>query len=173
MKILIIGSCRNNDLESKIEKDKKLAEEIGRELAKRSHEITTGGAGGLQGVLVASYKKGNGKKWTVYLAKNEERDENAKPKEHIKPDEEVKTNLDYAVRDASYIEKCDAVIALSGKSLTLAEIIHAVKNYHKRVFQLNIGDNTKIIPLLEELRGSVLITSNIQEGLNYLEKENE
>lgn len=78
MRILIIGSCRNNDNESKSQEDKKIAEELGKELALRGHEIITGGAGGLQGHLASSYKRNNGKKWTAYLVINEEKDENRK-----------------------------------------------------------------------------------------------
>lgn len=169
MKILIIGSCRNNDPEHKLEEHRELAEKIGEQLAKRGHEIITGGAGGLQGILVDSYKKNKGKNWTVYLAQEEDKDNMAKPTTGVKPDKIINTKFNYAVRDAYYIGKSDAVLALSGKALTLAEIIHAVKNYHKKVFQLNIGENVKLIPLFSELKEGILITSDIIQGLDFLE----
>lgn len=171
MKILIIGSCRNNDNEHNITEHKKLAEDLGKELASRGHQIITGGAGGLQGILASSFKKNNGKKWTVYLASGEKNDENAKPLEKISPDEEIQTKYNYAVRDAFYIGDCDAVLALSGKLLTFAEIIQAVKNYHKKVFQLEIGENVDRIKNSIELKGNVHISSNIKEGLDFLDKK--
>ena len=170
MKILIIGSCRNDDIEHNPEAHKKLAEELGKELALRGHEIITGGAGGLQGILASSFKRNNGKRWIIYLASGEKNDKNAKPLEKINSDEEIQTEYNYAMRDAFYIEKCDAVLALSGKLLTFAEIIHAVKNYHKKVFQLEIGENIERIKNSIELKGSVCISQNIKEGLDFLEK---
>jgi hypothetical protein len=93
----------------------------------------------------------------------------AKPLTGIKPDKIINTKFNYAVRDAHYIGKSDAVLALSGKALTLAEIIHAVKNYHKKVFQLDIGENVKVIPFFSELKEDILITSEITQGLGFLE----
>ena len=169
MKILIIGSCRNNDLEHKSEEHKGLAKDIGKELAKRGHDIITGGAGGLQGILVDSYRKNRGKNWTTYLALDEDKDDMAKSINQTKPNKEIKTKFNYPMRDTYYIRMCDAIIALSGKALTLAEIIHAIKNYNKKVFQLEIGENIKIIPLIKELKEGVFITSNLNEGFDFLE----
>ena len=45
--------------------------------------------------------------------------------------------------DVFYIGKADAVIALSGKLLTFAEIIHTIKNYKKKVLQLEIGEKSR------------------------------
>ncbi len=168
MKILIVGSCRNNDAESKIGTHRELAAEIGKELAIRNHEIITGGAGGLQGILVSSYKKNGGKNWTVYFASGENKDKEARPLEKIKPDKEIRTKYNYATRDLFYIGKCDAVLALSGKLLTFTEIVSAVKNYKKKVFQLNIGDNLPLIKQSPELKNRVLITRNIKSGLRFL-----
>jgi uncharacterized protein (TIGR00725 family) len=169
MKILIIGSCRNNDSEHKRNEHKKLAEDLGKELALRGHEIISGGAGGLQGVLASSFKKNNGKKWTVYLASGEKNDKDANPPEGIIPDEEIQTEYNYSIRDAFYIGKCDGVLALSGKLLTFAEIILAVKNYHKKVFQLEIGENLDLIKNSIELKDKVLISADIKEGLDFLD----
>ena len=169
MKVLIVGSCRNNDIEHKPEAHKKLAEELGKELALRGHEIITGGAGGLQGILANSYKKNNGDKWEIYFASGEKEDKNARPLEKIRADEGIQTDYNYAMRDAFYIGKADAVLALSGKLLTFAEIIHAVKNYNKKVFQLEIGDNLELIKNSPELYDNVLISLDIKKGLDFLE----
>src|SRR3989344_4775034 len=169
MKILVIGSCRNSDLESKVESSKKIAEELGKELALRGHEVVTGGAGGLQGTLVTSYKKNNGKIWTVYFASAEEKEENARPLEKIKADEEIITGYNYAVRDAFYTGEADAVVALSGKLLTFAEIIHAARNYKKKVFQLEMGDNIQRIRESSELQEKVFVSNDIPKGLDFLE----
>lgn len=169
MKILIIGSCRNNDAESKVKRHVKLAAEIGKELALRGHEIITGGAGGLQGILASAYKKKGGKKWVVYFAIGEKKDKSAKPRENVRPDEAIQTKYNYAMRDLFYIGKSDAVIALSGKLLTFAEIVHAVRNYGKRVFQLAIGGNIPRIKKEKELKSRVFIATNISKGLNFLE----
>jgi len=60
-------------------------------------------------------------------------------------------------------------LALSGKLLTFSEIIQAVKNYNKKVLQLNIGKNIKRIKDNLELN-SVFISSDIKKGINFLEK---
>jgi uncharacterized protein (TIGR00725 family) len=168
MKILIIGSCRNNDQEQKIE-HQKLAEQLGKEIAKRNYEIITGAVEGLQKYIVSAYKKAGGKKWTTYLAIDEYKNKKSKKNKTPKPDKKIKTNYNYAIRDAYYIEKCDAVIALSGRALTLSEIIQAIKNYNKKVFQLDIGQNIKIIKQIPELQNNLIITVDINEGLNFLE----
>jgi predicted Rossmann-fold nucleotide-binding protein len=170
MKLLIIGSCRNNDFEHKFEAHKKLVEKIGEQLALNNHEIITGGAGGLQGYLVTSYKKHGGKKWSVYYAIDEEKDLNAKPIENITPDEEIFTKFNYAMRDVFYIEKADAVVSLSGKILTFSEIIQSVKSYNKKVFQLEIGKNLNFIKKCDELKENVFISLDINDGLKFLEK---
>ena len=79
MKFLIIGSCRNNDYEFRDNHYMRLAQEAGQELASRDHSIITGGAGGLQGILVGTYKRCNGPEWTAYFAEGEEEDPNAWP----------------------------------------------------------------------------------------------
>lgn len=169
MNILIIGSCRNNDLESKSEKGRKLAEELGGELARRGHSVFTGGAGGLMGLVVDSYKKNNGKEWVVYWAKDEKQDKCVETPAHSSPDKEIQTGFNYAMRDAFYVGEPDGIIALSGKLLTLAEIIHAVRNYNKKVFQLEIGDNIKIIKNSSDLKDGVFVSLNINDGLKFLE----
>jgi predicted Rossmann-fold nucleotide-binding protein len=169
MKALIIGSCRNNDAESKIGAHRMLAAHIGEMLAERGHEIITGGAGGLQGILVDSYKKSGGRKWTAYFAVGEKGDSNAEPVPKMEPDKEIRTKYDYAMRDLFYIGKCDAVIALSGKLLTFAEIIHAALNYDKKIFQLAIGENISRIRRHETLRKNVLVTADVGKGLCFIE----
>lgn len=169
MKILIIGSCRNNDLEHNSKEHQEMVKKLGAELALSGHEIITGGAGGLQGILVSAYKKQNGKNWTAYFSNGEKDDENARPLDGTIPDKVVETNYNYAMRDAYYISFCDAVIALSGKSLTLAEIIHAIKNYKKKVFQLDMGPNIQIISQLAEINKNLLITNDLKEGIKFIE----
>jgi len=167
MKILVIGSCRNNDFESKNEAHQELARRIGIELAQRGHHIMTGAAGGLQGILAHAYKDNSGTDWIAYYAKDEEKDPHALSE--TSPDKIIMTRLEYPRRNAFYTGICDSVVALSGKIATLGEIISAVKGYDKRVFQLDIGENVHIIPKLSELEGKVLISSNIKRGLDFLE----
>ncbi len=170
MKILIIGSCRDNDKEHKIKKHQKLSEQLGKEIAKRNYEIVTGEVGGLQKHVVSAYKKARGKKWTAYLAIEEYKNKESNKKiKTPKPDKKIQTNYNYAIRDAYYIDKCDAVIALSGRALTLSETIQAIKNYNKKVFQLDIGQNIKIIQQIQELQDNLIITLDITKGLNFLE----
>lgn len=168
MKILIIGSCRNDDQEHKILAHRKIAETTGRALAERGHEIITGGAGGLQGILVAAYKAHGGKKWIAYLAKGEGLEKTARPLARLKSDQKIQTGLDYPKRDIFYIAKCDAVIALSGRLLTFAEIIHAVRDYKKKVFQIEIGSNIQLIKNSPELKNKVFISKDINRGLDFL-----
>ena len=168
MRILVIGSCRDDDQEHNVPKHQKLAEELGMELAKRGHILITGGAGGLQGIVADSYKKNGGKSWEVCWAKNEENDKGASPPSGIKPDKETKTDMAYPVRNAHYIGQCDAVIALSGLLATLNEIIHAVVGYKIKVLQLDMGENVRIIRSIPLLKEKVIISSDVGKGLNFL-----
>lgn len=166
MRILVIGSCRS--LHEKPNDYRKDATLIGKELAKRGHRILTGRAGGMKSFVVKSYRDNRGKSWTLYLAKGEDK-EKIPTEPHIKPDKLVKTGLNYTMRDAFYVGKCDAVVALSGRALTLVEIINAVKDYKIRVFQYDSGANIPLIKAMPELRDNVFITKDVIKGLDYVE----
>lgn len=168
MKILVIGSCRNNDYECKVRHDRGIVQEIGQRLAEKNHSIITGGAGGLQGILVDIYKQCNGPLWTAYYAEGEELNPNARPPSNRMPDDPILTHMSYPIRNAHYTGLCDGVVALSGRALTFCEIVNAAAGHGKRVFQMNIGNNPAMIRRFPELE-KVLISSNIKTGLEYVE----
>ena len=168
MKILVIGSCRNNDFESKNRNYADLVTQLGFELASRKHSIMTGGAGGLQGILVGCYKKCEGPEWTAFYAKDEEKNPNAHPLSGIKPDQEEFSGMPYPVRNAYYTGLCDGVIALAGRSRTLGEIISASLGYSKKVFQLKMGNNMEVLGKLSDLE-RIYISSKAECGLDFLE----
>ena len=91
-------------------------------------------------------------------------------KEGPKPDKIIRTNLDYPGRNMLMVGKCGAVLVLHGGLGTLEEIIHAVKDYHKKVAVIDKGEIAYWIKCIHELKEKVFITLNIKEAIEYLEK---
>ncbi len=168
MKILVIGSCRNNDYEWKNRLWQDTAKSVAQELAYRNHSLITGGAGGLQGICADMYKQSKGKDWTAYYAEGEENDPNARPVTGRAPDNVVLTHMPFPMRNAYYTGLCDGVLAFSGRILTLGEIISASNGYGKKIFQVKMGNNIDIIGKLSELE-RIFISGNIASGLDFLE----
>ena len=149
---------------------KKEAEEIGRILAGRGHILMSGGGEGISKLVVESYKNNKGKKYIAYFPSKKEMEkvgENKGPK----PDEEIDTNVDYPIRNVILAKECDGVIALHGGLGTLTEIIHAIKDYNKKVAVIDKGDTAHWAKMIPELRKKVLLTLDIKEAIDYLEKK--
>ena len=84
------------------------------------------------------------------------------------PDKIVETNVDYPERNIIMVKNCEGIIALHGGLGTLTEIIHAVKDYNKKVSVIDKGELASLIKLIPELKEKVFLTSNVKEALNNL-----
>ncbi|MBR9707481.1 MAG: hypothetical protein GOV15_03530 [Candidatus Diapherotrites archaeon] len=164
MKVAIVGSWKAENAAS-VKED---AEQIGKALAERGHTIVSGAGTGISALVVNAYRENKGKKYIAYLPSKEERE---KSKEELgpEPDELVDTNTDYPERNIIMMRNIDVVIALHGGVFTLTEIIHASKDYKKKVAVIDNGKLASWINAIEKLRKRVLLTTNIQEALDYLE----
>lgn len=87
-----------------------------------------------------------------------------------KPDVTIQTGLDYPGKNIELVKGSDAVIALNGGLGTLTEIIHAIKDYDRKVSVIDVGELSEWIKNISELRDSVMLTSDIGEAVDYLEK---
>ncbi len=164
MKILVVGTWRKH----KAAPFRKEAEELGRLLAAGGHTLVSGGGTGISEMVVNSYKSNNGKKYIAYLPALKYM---RKVGEEIgpKPDKIVKTNLDYPMRDALIVKNCDGIVALQGGLGSLTEIIHAVKDYNKKVSVINKGDLAKWVQAIPQLKNNVLFTVDIKKVIKNLE----
>lgn len=168
MKILVVGTWRKH----KAVPFRKEAEELGRLLSAGGHILISGGGAGISEMVVNSYKLHKGKRYVAYLPSSEcmrEVGEEIGPK----PDKIVKTNLDYPVRNALMVKNCDGMIVFPGGLGTLTEIIHAVKDYNKKVSVINKGDLAKWVKLISKLRNKVLLTTNIKKAVKNLTSKGE
>lgn len=163
MKILMLGSWQKE----KAIASKKEAEEIGKILAQEGHILISGGGTGISELVVNSYKKNKGKQYICYIPSKKQME---KVGELLgpKPDKLIETNLDYPERNVVMVRECDAVIALHGGLGTLSEIIHAVKDYDKKVSVIDFGELSQWIKSIPELHKKVLLTSNIKQAIEHL-----
>ena len=164
MKILVVGTWQKH----KAAPFRKEAEELGRLLAAGGHALISGGGTGISEMVVDSYKSNNGKKYIAYLPALKYMREVGE-KIGPKPDKIVKTNLDYPMRDALIVKNCDGIVALQGGLGSLTEIIHAVKDYNKKVSVISKGDLAKWVKAIPELKNKVLLTADIKKALKNLE----
>jgi len=164
MKVLIVGTWeKSKALVSKIE-----AEKIGRLLAEKGFTLVSGGGEGISEIVVGSYKAHNGKEYICYIPSKEQMEfvgENLGPE----PDKLIETNLDYPERNIVMVRECDAVIALNGGLGTLTEIIHAVKDFNKKVSVIDFGELASWVRALPELSKAVFLTSDINKAVEFLE----
>jgi uncharacterized protein (TIGR00725 family) len=165
MKILIIGSWKKE--ECKVCNNE--AKQVGQILAEKGHVLISGAGTGMSEIVVNSYKQNKGKKYIAYLPSKKER-EKAGEKLGPQPDEIIETNVDYPEKNIIMVKSCDAVIALHGGLGTLTEIIHAVKDYNKKVSVIDKGRLPEIIRLIPELKKKVFLTSDVNKAIEYLEK---
>jgi len=59
---------------------------------------------------------------------------------------------------------------LHGGLGTLTEIIHAVKDYNKKVAVIDKGDIASWIKIIPELKEKVFLTNDIKKAIEHLEK---
>jgi hypothetical protein len=165
MKICILGSWQAH----KAVEFKKEAEEIGKLLAERGHTLVSGGGTGMSKLVVDSYRKHNGKRFIAYFPSEKVRKKVGKEK-GPKPDKAIETNVDYPERNIIMMRESDVLIGLHGGLGTIAEMIHAVKDYHKKVSVIDKGEMAGWIKAITPLREKVFITKDIKEAIDYLEK---
>lgn len=166
MKVLIIGSWERHKAVS----CQKEAEEIGRLLAKNGTTLISGGGEGVSEIIVKSYKANKGRKYVCYIPSKKQM-EAVGEKIGPKPDELIETNVDYPERNIIMVRECDAVIALHGGLGTLTEIIHATKDYNRKVSVIDFGELSLWIKAIPELHKKVFLTSDINKAIeNILSK---
>lgn len=167
MRILILGSWEKHKAVACI----KEAEEIGKLLAEKEHILISGGGTGVSEIVVNSYKKNKGKEYVCYIPSKKQME---KVGEELgpKPDKLIETNLDYPERNVVMVRECDAVIALHGGLGTLTEIIHAVKDYNKKVSVIDFGDLAAWIKAIPELHKEVFLTSDVNKAVEHLKSQN-
>jgi hypothetical protein len=166
MKICIFGSWQAH----KAVEYKKEAGEIGKLIAERGHILMSGGGTGISKFVVESYRKNKGKKFIAYFPSEKVR-KRVGEKKGPKPDEFVNTNMDYPERNLTMVKNCDAIIAIHGGLGTIAEMIHAVKDYHKKVSVIDKGEMADWIKAITPLKEKVFITKDIKKAIEYLEKK--
>ncbi|KKT71661.1 MAG: hypothetical protein UW68_C0059G0003 [Candidatus Collierbacteria bacterium GW2011_GWB1_44_6] len=163
MKILVIGTWKKEKAKECWEE----ANKLGELLAKNNHILVSGGGTGISELVVNSYKKNKGKKYIAYFPSKEEMEKVGEEK-GPEPDKIVETNVDYPERNIIMVKNCEGIIALHGGLGTLTEIIHAVKDYNKKVSVIDKGELASLIKLIPELKEKVFLTSNVKEALNNL-----
>jgi hypothetical protein len=163
MKILMLGSWEKHKAIS----CQKEAEGIGKLLAENGHILISGGGTGVSEIVVNSYKKNKGKQYICYIPSRKQME---KVGEELgpKPDKLIETNLDYPERNIVMVRECDALIALHGGLGTLTEIIHAVKDYNKKVSVIDFGDLAKWIKAIPELHKKVFLTEDTKKAVEHL-----
>ena len=165
MKILILGSWQKE----KALQTKKESEEIGRMLAEKGYSIISGGGEGTSEIIIKSYKLNKGKSYTCYIPSKKEMErvgENLGPK----PDKLIETNLDYPERNIVMVRECDSIIAIDGGLGTLTEIIHAIKDYNKKVSVIGLGEMVDWINFIPEIKKKVFLTKDIKKAIEHLEE---
>lgn len=166
MKVLIVGSWRKEECAG-YEKE---AEELGKILAKRGHILVSGGGTGISELVVNSYRHYKGKRYICYIP-NKEDMERVGEKLGTTPDELIETNASYPERNIRLVRNCDSVIAIYGGLGTLTEIIHAVKDYDKKVSVLDKGKLASWIRAIPELSDKVFLTCDIAKAVENIEGE--
>jgi hypothetical protein len=148
---------------------KKEAEEIGILLAERGHVLISGGGTGISKLVVEAYKKNKGKKYIAYFPSMKIMKKVGEEK-GPKPDKVIETNVDYPERNLIMIRDCDAIIALHGGLGTIAEMIHATKDYGKKIALIDTKELAEWAKAIPPLKEKVFITKDIKKAIEYLEK---
>lgn len=164
MKVLVAGTWRRKEAEEVAG----IARELGRAIAEAGHVLHTGAGTGISSFVVEGYREGDGEKYIAYLP-DENVMKNVGEELGPKPDKIIMTNYDYPKRNVKMVKESDAVIALLGGLGTLTEIIHAVKDYDKKVAVIDVGELPSWIRNIPELESKVLMTDSVEEAVKYLE----
>ncbi|MCK5412929.1 MAG: hypothetical protein KAI57_00995 [Candidatus Pacebacteria bacterium] len=120
-------------------------------------------------LIFKSYKTNSGKKYVVYLPSKKEMGR-CGGEIGPKPNKIIYTKLDYPGRNLEMIKNCDCVIAIGGGLFTFTEIIHAKKDYDKKVCVIDKGNLALWIKSIDKIKKKVFLTKDIKEAINYLKK---
>lgn len=168
MKILVIGTC---DLE-RSKKYHNQANELGYELAQRGHILITSPSSGIQGLVAEAYKQNNGIEFIGYYPELKCM-EKAGESIMIKPDTQIFTEQDYPIRNLLQVRGSEAVIAITGGTGTLTELIAATEDYNLPTAFYE--GSSPIIDLFREIESNfskkIKFGNKIDELLNYLEEQ--
>ena len=145
--IAVIGGKRCSSQEAK------LAEEVGRELAKRGATLVCGGLGGVMEAACRGAQSESG--MTIGILPGENR-QVANPYVQIP----IVTGMGYA-RNVAVVKSAQAVIAISGSYGTLTEIAHALQSGIPV-----IGLNTWSLSRNEQLDKSIIPAKNPAEAVD-------
>jgi uncharacterized protein (TIGR00725 family) len=167
MKVLIVGTWRAD----KAAEYASFAGKVGEDLAKRGHILVTGGGTGMSKLVVENYKINQGEKYIAIMPSSEQmkavgEEVGPTPDEFIQKDE-----WDYPMKNVELVRACDVMIALPGGLGSLSEIIHAVKDYGKKVAVLDLGPLAEMVKQIPELREGCFLSDNIDEIFEFLEKD--
>ncbi|MEA3248535.1 MAG: hypothetical protein U9Q73_02405 [Nanoarchaeota archaeon] len=166
MKILVIGTWQKE----KALKFKDEAELVGKILAERGYILISGAGTGVSEIVVNSYRENEGIEYIAYIPSIKEM-EKVGEKIGPEPDTIIKTELEYPERDVKLVKESDAVLAINGGLGTLTEMVHAIKDYGKKVSVIDVGELSEWVRGISELRDLVMLTSDVGEAIDYLEKE--
>lgn len=153
------------------EKYKDYANKVGKVIAERGHILLTGGGTGMSKLIVESYKSNQGKKYIAMMPSSEVMKEvgeeiGPKPDEFIQKDE-----WDHPLKNIELVKASDALIVLPGNLGSLTEVIHAVNDYGKKVAVLDKGPLADMIEHIPQIKEKVFLTDNVDEMLDFLEKD--
>ncbi len=131
---------------SSIEHGRKLAEQVGKEIARRGHTLLTGATHGLSYIAAQSAAAAGGKSVGISPA--------ASRTEHLRVyklpvdtfDTVLFTGMDYVGRDLFLVQSADAVISIGGGIGTLHEFTSALEARIPVGVLLGAGGTTDVIP---------------------------
>lgn len=166
MKVCMLGSWQKE----KAVECKKEAAEIGKELAERGHILMSGGGTGISKLVVESYRYNKGKKYIAYFP-SEKIMKKVGEEKGPKPDEFVNTDVDYPERNLIMIRNADAIVALHGGLGTIAEMIHATKDYGKKIALIDTKELAEWAKAIPPLKEKLFITKDVKKAIEYLEKK--
>lgn len=167
MKILVVGSWQEKDITPYIHD----AEKLGRLLAEHGHEFISGPGGGIHKWLIKGYRSAGGKKVIFFLPRKDEM-VRVGEKVEARADETIRLDLDYPMRNIIQVKSADALIAITGSTGTLMDILYAAADYDIPVACFDdSGDAIRAVKLIEKLKGKIFYSRDVAELLAHVERE--
>ena len=131
---------------SSIKHGRELADQVGKEIARRGHMLLTGATHGLSYIAAKAAMTGGGRSVGISPA--------ATKLEHLRVyklpvdafDTILYTGMDYVGRDLFLVQSCDAVISIGGRIGTLHEFTSAVEARIPVGVLLGAGGTSDLVP---------------------------
>lgn len=147
---------------------KKIALEVGREIARRDLILISGAGEGVSKYVVEGYRSNGGRLYTALLAAPQHILRNG-GKLGPEPDQTIKLDTDYPQRNLEMLRRSERIIALNGGLGTLTEIINASYDYKLPVAVIRFGWFSKIVDQISKVYPlDIYHTENIPEAIDYL-----